>query len=120
MATNDRCCTIGPYFKVHPGRMDAFRRIAERFVDKTATEAKCLYYGWSFNGDEVHCREGYADADGLLAHVENVGALIQEALEVADIVRFEIHGPEAELAKLREPLAAMNATFFTLEYGFRR
>ncbi len=120
MATDDRGCTIAPYFKVHEGRMEAFRRLAERFVDRTAAEPKCLYYGWSFNGDEVHCREGYADAEGLLAHVENVGQLIQEALQVADLARFEIHGPEAELAKLRGPLAEMNATFFTLEYGFRR
>ncbi len=120
MATQDRCCTIAPYFKVHPGQMEAFRRIAERFVDKTATEPKCLYYGWSFHGDDVHCREGYADAAGLLAHVENVGPLIEEATQVADVARFEIHGPETELAKLREPLKALNPTFFTLEYGFRR
>jgi quinol monooxygenase YgiN len=120
MASEDRCCTIAPYFKVHAGRMEAFRRIAERFVESTSTEPGCLYYGWSFHGDDVHCREGYADADALLAHVENVGPLIEEALEVADLTRFEIHGPEAELERLREPLKALNATFFTLEYGFRR
>jgi quinol monooxygenase YgiN len=120
MATEDRCCTIAPYFKVHAGQMEAFRAIAERFVDKTATEPKCLYYGWSFHGDDVHCREGYADGDALLAHIENVGALIQEAVQVADITRFEIHGPEKELAKLREPLKELDAAFFVLEYGFRR
>ena len=83
-------------------------------------ETKCLYYGFSFNGDEVHCREGYEDADGLLAHLENVGTLIGEALEISDIIRMEVHGPEQELAKLREPLAELNPKFFALEYGFRR
>jgi hypothetical protein len=120
MATQDKCCTIVPYFKVHDGQLDAFRALCERFVEKTSEEAKCLYYGFSFDGDEAHCREGYEDADALLAHLENVGTLIGEALEIADIIRMEVHGPDQGLAKLREPLAEFNPQFFTLEYGFRR
>ena len=120
MATQDKCCTIAPYFKIHDGQLDAFRALCERFVEKTSEEAKCLYYGFSFDGDEAHCREGYEDADGLLAHLENVGTLIGEALEISDIIRMEVHGPEQELAKLREPLAELNPKFFALEYGFRR
>ncbi len=120
MATQDKCCTIVPYFKIHDGQLDAFRALCERFVEKTSEEAKCLYYGFSFDGDEVHCREGYEDADGLLAHLESVGTLIGEALEISDIIRMEVHGPDQELAKLREPLAELNPQFFALEYGFRR
>ena len=45
---------------------------------------------------------------------------LQQALTVADIARLEVHGPEEELAKLREPLAGLNPRFFTLEFGFRR
>jgi len=63
--------------------------------------------------------EGYGDP-GLLAHLDNVGDLLQEALKIADLTRLEVHGPEPELAKLREPLAALKPQFFTLEYGFRR
>jgi len=120
MATNDTCCTIVPHFKVHDGQMDAFKALCEQFVAATDSEAKCLYYGFTFDGDAAHCREGYKDADGLLVHLDNVGALLQEALKIADIERLEVHGPEAELAKLREPLAGLNPRFFTLEYGFRR
>ena len=120
MATNDKCCTIVPYFKVHEGKLEAFRGLCERFVEATTSEPKCLYYGFSFDGNEVHCREGYEDADGLLAHVENVGPLIQEALTISEMTRLEIHGPEEELASLRGPLAEHNAQFFVLEYGFRR
>ena len=50
------------------------------------------------------CREGYADAEGLLHHLENVGSLLQEALGIADLARLEVHGPEDELSKLRKPL----------------
>jgi len=56
----------------------------------------------------------------LLAHLENVGQLLDEALKMVELIRLEIHGPKEELAKLREPLAKLNPQFFTLEYGFRR
>ena len=120
MATTDRCCTIVPYFKVQEGKLPAFRGLCEQFVAKTQKEEACLYYGFSFDGDQVHCREGYRDAAGLLVHLENVGALLQEALKIAAITRLEVHGLEGELAKLRAPLAGLKPQFFTLEYGFRK
>ena len=100
--------------------MDAFKDLCQQFVAKASGEPKCLYYGFRFNGNEAHCREGYADAAGVLAHLENVGQLLDEALKIVKLTRLEIHGPEVELAKLREPLAKLNPQFFTLEYGFRR
>jgi len=120
MATTDTCCTVVPYFTVPTENLAAFKVICEQFVEKTATESGCLYYGFSFNGNEAHCREGYQNAEAALVHLDNVGPLITEALKIAELSRFEIHGPEAEVAKLREPLAALNPTFFVLEYGFRR
>jgi len=120
MATNDTCCTIVPYFKVNAGKLDEFKAIGEKMIEKTLSEAKCLYYGFSFNGDVAHCREGYADADGALVHLGNVDALLKEVLTISDLTRLEVHGPAAELAKLREPLAGLGPEFFTLEYGFRR
>jgi len=120
MATKDKCCNIVPYFKVSSGKLEAFKGLCEEFVAKTSREPKCLYYGFSFSGDQVHCREGYEDAEGLLAHLKNVEVLLQEALKIAEITRLEVHGPENELAKLREPLANLKPQFFTLEYGFRR
>ncbi len=120
MSTQDKCVTLAPYFKVMDGKLDAFKSLCEQFVEKTRPEEKCLYYGFSFDGDQVHCREGYADAEGLLSHLENVGDLLQEALQIAEITRLEVHGAESELARLREPLAELNPRFFTLEYGFRR
>ena len=120
MATQDTCCTIVPYFKVHEGKLDEFKSMCEEFVRLTETEQKVLFYGFSFDGDVAHCREGYADAEGALAHLDNVGALLQEALKIADLTRLEVHGPEGELAKMRAPLANLNPQFFVLEYGFRR
>lgn len=120
MSTQDKCCTIVPYFKVSSGNLDKFKTLCEQFVMKASGEAKCLYYGFSFDGDQAHCREGYEDAESLLAHLDNVGPLLEEAFKIAEITRLEVHGPEDELAKLREPMAKLKPQFFTLEYGFRR
>ncbi len=119
-SAQDTCCSIAPYFKVASGKLPPFRQLCEQFIAKTRLEPKCLYYGFSFNGDQVHCREGYADADGLLTHLGNVGYLIEETLKISELTRLEVHGPEKELAKLRERLAKLNPQFFTLEHGFRR
>ena len=120
MATQDKCCTLVPYFKVHAGKLADFKGLCEQFVAKTDTEPKCLYYGFSFDGDQAHCREGYADAAAVLAHLENVGDLLQQALKIADLTRLEVHGPKQELDQLRGPLTDLKPQFFTLEYGFRR
>jgi hypothetical protein len=83
--------TLHPYFKVH------------------------LFYGFSINGDEVFCREGYESAEGVLAHLENVGALLAEALKISELIRVEMHGPAEELDKLKEPLAHLNPEWFVIE-----
>jgi hypothetical protein len=120
MNTQDTCCSLHPYFKVHEGQLDAFKTLCRQFVEMTGEEEKCLYYGFSFDGDQAHCREGYADAAGVLTHLENVGGLLQQALTMAEMTRLEVHGSQAELDKLRGPLESFGAQFFALEYGFRR
>jgi quinol monooxygenase YgiN len=119
MATSDTACSIYPYFQVTEANLPKFRELCDRFVTKTRTEPNCLYYGFSFNGVEVHCREAYTDADALLFHLENVGDLLQEALTIATLTRLEIHGCESELAKLKEPLKQLDIQYFVLQYGFR-
>jgi len=120
MATQDSCCTIVPYFKIAAGKLETFKELAKKCVEKTSSEPKCLYYGFSFDGDQAHCREGYADAEGLLTHLDSIGPLLGEILKISELSRLEVHAPEEELTKLREPLAGLKPQFFTLEYGFRR
>ena len=120
MASEDICCTLVPYFKIQEGKIDAFKQMSVEFIKLTKTEPKCLFYSFSFDGDLACCLEGYVGAEGVLAHVENVDPLIQEVLKISEITRLEIHGPELELEKLREPLAGLNPQFFLTESGFRR
>lgn len=120
MATQDKCCTLVPYFNVPNEKLTEFKGLCEKFMERTQQETKCLYYGFSFSGNIAHCREGYEDAEGLLEHLANVGQILNHALEIATISRLEVHGPESELSKLKEPLADFNPDFYVLEYGFRR
>ena len=117
MFTEDACCTLVPYFAVHEGKLDAFNALVTKFIDRTRSEDGCLFYAFSFDGDTAHCREGYANAQAVLDHVENVGDIIDEALTVSELIRVEIHGPAAEIDKLREPLGSLNPQFFELVPG---
>jgi hypothetical protein len=116
----DTCCTLVPYFEVQDGKLEAFKALGQQFVAKTRSESGCVHYAFSFSGNVAHCREGYESAAAILAHLENVGALLGEALKIAKIVRLEVHGPASEVEKLREPLASLGPQFFVLEEGIRR
>ncbi|MCA1703579.1 MAG: hypothetical protein LC808_10110 [Actinobacteria bacterium] len=106
--------TLHPYFKVPPDKLELLRSILPEFIAKTRDETGNLFYEFTINGDEVFCREGYVNAEALLAHLENVGAMLAEALKMADLIRLEVHGPAAELEKLKEPLAHLNPAWFQL------
>lgn len=76
MAKPDTACTLVPYFQVHEGQLDAFKALGPKFVERSSTEPACVHYAFSFSGNIAHCREGYDDAAGVLAHLDNVGALL--------------------------------------------
>ena len=109
--------SLHPYFKAHPGKLGAFKAGLPAFRAKAATEEKNLFYDFTVNRDEIFCREGYAGAEAVLAHLENVGALLAEAFKIADLTRLELHGPAAELDKLRGPLAHLSPQWFVRDEG---
>ena len=109
--------SLHPYFKVHPGKLEAFKAGFGAFVEKTKGEPKNLFYEFSVNGDEIFCREGYDGAEALLAHLNNVGALLAEAFKISDLIRLEVHGPATELDKLRGPLAEFKPQWFVQHPG---
>lgn len=117
----DTVVGLVPYFEVNEGKLDEFKALGPKFIELTGKEAAVKYYGFSFNGNIAHCREGYADAAGVLAHLADVDAPLKQALSISKLIRLEVHGPAAELAKLKEPLAGLNPQYFELADGaFRR
>jgi hypothetical protein len=115
----DTCCTLVPYFEVADEHLAAFKALGPQFVAKTRNEPGCVHYAFSFSGNSAHCREGYTDAEAMLAHLQNVGELLGEALKISKIVRLEVHAPSAEIEKLRGPMASLSPVFYALEEGIR-
>ena len=106
--------SLHPYFKVPPDKLPFLKAILPEFAAKTRNETGNLFYEFTINDDEVFCREGYVNAEALLEHLENVAAMLAEALKMAELMRLEVHGPAAELEKLKEPLAHLNPAWFVL------
>src|SRR5436190_19423742 len=104
--------TIHPYFRVRPGKLEQFKELLPAFLKKTRTEKLNLFYEFTANDHEVFCREGYLGAEGLLAHIDNVGPELEQALAIADLIRLEVHGPAEEINNLRGPLAELNPAWF--------
>jgi hypothetical protein len=113
----DTVCTLVPYFDVPADKVDEFKALGKRFVERTRSEPGCVHYAFSFSGCTAHCREGYDNAEAILHHLDNVGGLLQEALAIAYLIKLEVHAPAAEIAKLRDPLTAMKPQYFVLEEG---
>jgi len=120
MSLPNNLVTLHSYFKAHTGRLEDVHALLGEFVETTRSEAGCLFYEFSVLEDRVFCREGYAGAAGVLAHLDNVGELLGRMLGMADLTRLEFHGPAAEIDPLRGPLAHLEAEFFVLHSGIER
>ena len=106
--------SLHPYFKVPPDKLQMLKDVLPEFVAKTRQETQNLFYEFSINGDVVFCREGYVNAEALLDHLRNVSAMLEATMKMAELIRIEVHGPAAELEKLKEPLAHLNPDWFVL------
>ena len=112
--------SVHPYFEIPDGRKDEFKAIWEAMLPTVQEEEGNRGYEFAFNGNVAYCRESYANAEGVLAHMVNVGDAIGKVLEFCALTAFEVCGSEAQLAKLREPMASLNPKFFVVDRGFRR
>lgn len=109
--------SIHPYFTVPKENLAAFKALTERFIERAKSEKGCLYYDFSLCGNTYFCREGYANGEAALAHISNVGDLVEEALNISELTRAEIHGIPSEIEMLKEPLANSPFQFFAIESG---
>ena len=122
--------TIQPTFTIKDA--EKAKGIMDRFVAATESEAGAIWYGWTVargtprspsniipcNGDKLYCREAYVDGDAVLAHLDNVGALLGELLDgAATLESLEIHGPVLELEKLKGKVPPVTVFYETVS-GF--
>lgn len=119
---SDQVITLCPYFKISPDHVDDFKKNFAACVDSVAAEPACAFWGFSYGDDNTaFCREGYADAAGVLAHIANVGPALDRMMQGkwAEVTSCTVMGPAGELEKLKEPLAAFNPVYYTMAHSFR-
>merc|ERR1712232_145701 len=91
----------------------AFLQSVIEFQRLTKNEKCVKYYGFAMMGDQAVCKEGYASAAAFIAHMENVKGPWRAARLAAEVVKIEVHGPVAEVERLREPLAEFQTSFWS-------
>lgn len=111
---------VRPYFTVLD--WDKARPIMAEFVRRTATEGRMVFYGWDIDGDTLYCREGYRDGDAANAHLKNVGSCIGDLLAegVAKLSSITIHGPAAELEKVKPGTEKLGTKYYAIHSGFQQ
>ena len=116
----DTHVTIVPTFTVPDGQMAAFTDLFPAFYKDTRSGTdKCLYYGFATSDNNVFCREGYADAEGCLAHAADVGDPLGAALQMVgdEGLDLAVVGPAGELEKLKEAFEPLGARFWVTDAG---
>merc|ERR1719506_1075250 len=115
----DNVVTLAPYFQIED--LEAFKRIWQEDYKKFAHKEDCVHYAFCFTNDNrAHCREAYPNAEMVLQHLVDVDAPLKAVLDgPAELERLEVHGPEAEIEKLKGPLTPFTCEFFVSEWGFR-
>lgn len=120
MTAPDVVTLIGT-FTLHPEKADAFKANCEAMVALREKEPDHLASAYSFDGDGgAVSREDYRNAEAVIRHMQVGEHIFEKTRQMVDITGAEVHGPAAELDKLRDPLRDLSPRFFVTESGFRR
>lgn len=106
---------------IYDGKLNEFKEIAQAAISSTkSSEPDMLGYQWYFNDDQSKCYllERVSDSQALLNHFENVGPILPQLSEFAEITRFEIYGNLTEEAE--KAIAPLGAKTFDYYDGYIR
>lgn len=122
MTTEDTTVSFMPYFLIK--EPTKFFEVCNGCIEQVKAESLCLAYGFSVSAGKeqnvAFCRQSYLNAQGLMEHLYNIEVLFKEGLcKYGELVSLQIHGPKAELDKLRQEtiIQEMCPDFFELMPG---
>lgn len=101
-------------FRIHPGLREIVNRLLGEFDRRASDEPLILFHEASFQSDALALRIAFPSAVSLLDHLAGTSDGFERLLSETDLIRMEIHGPEAELSQLRGPLGALQPDWFVL------
>lgn len=113
--------TLVGYFNIRPASADQFRANCEEMVALRGREPGHLASAYSFDGDiAATSREDYENADAVMRHMEVGQHIYERTRALVEVTGVEIHGPAAELDKLRDLFGDLSPRLYVTEFGFRR
>jgi len=123
----DGTVTLAPYFKLK--NPEKFKALWKADYEKFGHKEDCVHYAFTFTDDgRAHCREAYKNGEGVLQHITDVGGVFHDKdpetgcihPENADLEKLEVHGPAAELEKIKNSeFKDLPFQYFVTEWGFR-
>ena len=118
------------HFSIHPRFTVSDWSAARPLLDETVARMKlvsgCIYFGWTRCGDDLVCRQAYTNAEGVRAHLDGVGALIEQlASGPATLDSVSVHGPSTRLGECKAVMGekygvSVSPRYFALDSGFQR
>jgi hypothetical protein len=106
----DESVSMITYYEVRD--MDTFANLTVEMAETKKAEPTVLACSFSFNGNQVMCKESFESADSAKVHLDATGPMAKRAAESADIIKVEVMGPEEQLEKLRESFNDVNVMFW--------
>jgi quinol monooxygenase YgiN len=69
-----------------PGKLEAFKNLAQETMDAVKAGSKVVGYQWYFNSDQTKCYivEQYSDPSSLISYLEVLGPHLLKLLKVQD------------------------------------
>jgi quinol monooxygenase YgiN len=112
--------TIQPTFTIKD--LKKAEPFMKKCVDLTKSEAGCMYYGWTIQGDKLFCREAYVDAAAVQAHLDNIVPSVGEMLDsgAASLDKIEFHGPKEGWPTFKKSADALGAIYWDRYASFSK
>eukprot|EP00011_Vannellida_sp_DIVA3-517-6-12_P002195 CAMPEP_0114633308 /NCGR_PEP_ID=MMETSP0168-20121206/15386_1 /TAXON_ID=95228 ORGANISM="Vannella sp., Strain DIVA3 517/6/12" /NCGR_SAMPLE_ID=MMETSP0168 /ASSEMBLY_ACC=CAM_ASM_000044 /LENGTH=115 /DNA_ID=CAMNT_0001844951 /DNA_START=22 /DNA_END=369 /DNA_ORIENTATION=+ len=108
--------SLHPYLEVLEENKEKLEALLPKLVEASRAEPGCTYYDVTRSGNKLAVRAQYKDADAFLAHRANVNNVSDEVNSLCKILRVELHGPAAEVAKLQEALGKFTPEVYTVSH----
>jgi len=115
MSAKNSLVTMHPHYKIHD--WDQAQPIVQALIEVSAREPGCIFYSWHMSGDTLICREGFIDGESAIKHLSEVGQLKDTLVDgPASLDRIEVHGPTAEIEKLKVRSNALRKLGSSVEF----
>jgi len=103
-------------FKIKEGKLGEFKELIPQFISAVKEkDPGTIIYEWYLDEERMECvvLESYADSDAVMAHVANVGGLLQKSAEFGDLTLEVFGNPSNELLKVFESIGASIYPYFS-------